>query len=179
MYKRQELYPEAFRDRFLGGGDQKVWEFWQAMTAAEHPALDEHPLVTKESFQTKVVPLSLHGDGVPVSGVGKAWSQSVDCYSFSSLLSSGSTIFSNYVIFFIHKMLKVSGGHRGTFADVSGSCAGPSTASSLASGLSWTTRAFPSHPAHEPQRKPGRFSQEVSSESCGASVQTWSSWLMS
>ena len=111
-----ELYPEAFRERFLGGVEQKVSEFWQAMIAAEHPALDEHPLVTKESFQTRAVPLSLHGDGVPVSGVGKAWSQSVDCYSFSSLLSSGSTIFSNYVIFFIYKMLKVSGGHRDTFA---------------------------------------------------------------
>ena len=35
---------------------------------------------------TRVIPLRLHGDGTPVTGLGKQWGKLVDVYSLASLL---------------------------------------------------------------------------------------------
>ena len=47
--------------------------------------------------ESKTVPLALHGDGTPVSGIGKAWSRLMDIYSFTSLMAAGATLF-----FYVH-----------------------------------------------------------------------------
>ena len=50
-----------------------------------HPIrLEDHP----EDF----IPLKLHGDGTPVTGLGKQWSQMVDIFSVSSILVYAPTI---------------------------------------------------------------------------------------
>ena len=40
----------------------------------------------REGFETKVIPLRLHGDGTPVTGLGKQWGKLVDVYSLAGLL---------------------------------------------------------------------------------------------
>eukprot|EP00969_Alexandrium_andersonii_P246521 10894263-Alexandrium_andersonii.AAC.1 len=42
-------------------------------------------------YSTRVVPLPLHGDGVPISGVGKKWQKSMTFYTWASMVGSGTT----------------------------------------------------------------------------------------
>lgn len=88
-------------------------DFWHQMRGT--PAMANHPVLERADFDTRCVPLSIHGDGVPVSGVGKAWSQSVDAFSWRSMLSRGSTLLTNYLMFIIYKFLKVTTEGRGTY----------------------------------------------------------------
>ena len=45
------------------------------------------------------MPLSLHGDACPVTGVGKSWGKSMDFFSWASLLfAGGTTLESNFLI---------------------------------------------------------------------------------
>lgn len=64
-----ESHPKAFRER-LCGPPGKMQEFWAS--ALNHPMLANHPLANRVGFRTKGIPISLHGDGVPVAGIGKA-----------------------------------------------------------------------------------------------------------
>ena len=61
-------YPAAFQERVVGKPGA-LEEFWQEF--AGNPMLEGHELLTRAGYKTKAVPLSLHGDGVPVAGVGK------------------------------------------------------------------------------------------------------------
>ena len=38
------------------------------------------------------MPIALHGDGTPVSGIGKSWSRLMDIYTWSSILALGTTL---------------------------------------------------------------------------------------
>ena len=100
-----------------GGGareaEARVREFWHAMAGT--PAMQDHPVTERADFQNLCVPLSFHGDGVPISGIGKAWGHSVDVFSWRSMLSSGSTLMTNYIIFLIFKFLKVTSAGRDTY----------------------------------------------------------------
>ena len=40
----------------------------------------------REGFEDSCIPLRLHGDGTPVTGVGKQWGKMLDAYSLASLL---------------------------------------------------------------------------------------------
>ena len=66
--------------------DGKLPELWNAIQ--EHPALKDHPIKSKLGWRTYGVPLVLHGDEVPVVGVGKIWSRSSLCFSYCSLLAN-------------------------------------------------------------------------------------------
>ena len=72
-------YPNAFTELLVGqpGGMQS---FWNAMEGT--PMMTEHPVLTIENYNQCMVPLCLHGDGVPITGVGKSWSVSMDVFSF-------------------------------------------------------------------------------------------------
>ena len=96
-----EHYREDFVSRLLGGGDEKVAEFWRLMET--HPLYNNHSVSTSKA-KHKVVPLSLHGDGVAVTGLGKTWGKSCDCWSWCSLLGSGSTLQFNFLIFLRPKL---------------------------------------------------------------------------
>ena len=63
-------------------------EFWQ--NQKHHPAYPDHPVVSKPSFQaSRTVPLSCHGDGTPVVGIGKIWARMLTSWSWSSLVCKG------------------------------------------------------------------------------------------
>ena len=58
--------PEAFESRICGGNFNRISSFWHDMQ--DHPGYATHP-----DHITKCIPIDLHGDGVPVVGVGKSW----------------------------------------------------------------------------------------------------------
>ena len=65
---------------------QKLQEFWHKFDG--HPAMTNHPIKRKRNYRTHGVPLGLHGDEVPVVGVGKIWSRSCLCFSWCSLIAN-------------------------------------------------------------------------------------------
>lgn len=72
------------------GAPGRIEAFWRAMVGT--PLFQNHPVQHREGFRNLAIPISLHTDAVPVVGVGKSWQKSMDCYSWSSLLGSGTTI---------------------------------------------------------------------------------------
>ena len=66
--------------------DAKLPEPWTAIQG--HPALQQHPIKHKPGWRTHGVPMVLHGDEVPVVGIGKIWSGSSLCFSYCSLLAN-------------------------------------------------------------------------------------------
>ena len=68
-------------------------KFWKAQKAAKHPALDGHPLQhLNDEHLNMVVPISLHGDEVPVTGIGKQWSRKIVNFSWHSMVSTTSNV---------------------------------------------------------------------------------------
>ena len=45
------------------------------------------------------MPIGLHGDDVPITGVGKAWAQLMTVFSWSSLIATGETRDRQYFIY--------------------------------------------------------------------------------
>ena len=87
-------YPNAWRDRICPSME-KLNEFWSEMEGC--PQLRDHPITQLENYQSRAIPLSIHGDGVPVTGVGKTWGKSIDAFSWCSLLGVGLTIECNFL----------------------------------------------------------------------------------
>ena len=91
-----ENHPEYFSTCM--GNDASRTGFWKDMES--HPHFREHPIQNRQNCQSLGIPVSLHGDGVPVAGVGKTWAESCAVYSWSSLLARGlNTLGSNLCIF--------------------------------------------------------------------------------
>ena len=88
---------QHFVEHILGGTRDNLSKFWNDMV--DHPALASHPMTTKAGWKQLYVPLSLHGDGVAISGVGRSWSRSVDVFSWASLVGKGCTILTNFLIY--------------------------------------------------------------------------------
>jgi len=86
-----------------GGSADNLAPFWRDQR--RHPSLIGHPMVAAANWQSTFIPLGLHGDGVPVVGIGKSWSRSVEVVSWGSCLGTGSTILKTYMIFLLHKLL--------------------------------------------------------------------------
>ena len=71
--------------------DAPLHNFWDTVEARGDPRLLEHPMCLVPRWKRTYVPLSLHGDAVPVTKVGKSGSKSMDVYSTSGLLGVGTT----------------------------------------------------------------------------------------
>ena len=82
-------YKEAWKSIMVPCATQ-ISEFWtlqqQHMAFADHPVLTGNP-----SFRQKMVPLALHGDGTPCTGIGKIWCRQLTTWSWNSLLGTGTT----------------------------------------------------------------------------------------
>lgn len=101
-------HPDQFEARMLGGDPSKLVAFWDNMDM--HPSLAGHPMTSATDWKQRCIPLQLHGDGVPISGLGKAWSKSVEVYSWASLLASASTAMTQILICLFHKVLLAKSG---------------------------------------------------------------------
>jgi hypothetical protein len=81
-------YPEVWSKSVMPN-TSKLHEFWTAM---EHnPQMLGHPLKSRANYSKWAVPLSFHGDGVPLQGIGKIWVKLMTVFSFGSLLATGLT----------------------------------------------------------------------------------------
>ena len=81
---------------FLGGDINAAKKFWSDMRGT--PRFARHPARTRAD-RDRIIPVSFHGDGVTVSGVGRSWSKSADAFSWTSLLSAGSTKLFSFLIY--------------------------------------------------------------------------------
>ena len=90
-------YPSLFSELYIGEHSEhatwgmKLEEFWATVADRSDPRLVGHPMRDSVHWQREYVPLSIHGDAVPVTKIGKAGSKSMDVYSTSGLLGVGTT----------------------------------------------------------------------------------------
>jgi hypothetical protein len=89
----------AFQER-VSGPPGRIQSFWDEVKATS--LFKRHPVQYRRDFSTKAIPISLHGDGVPITGIGKSWGRSADCFSWASLVGGGSTI---DVYFYIYSVM--------------------------------------------------------------------------
>ena len=62
-----------------------------------------HPIKAIPNWKRRCFPLSFHGDGVPVTGVGKSWSRTMHMYSVSSMVGAGTTLQNMLLIWAVFK----------------------------------------------------------------------------
>ena len=60
--------------------------FWEHFS--KHPCMKNHPILSKENYEEKAIPLALRGDEVPVMRVGKIWCHSSLALSWNSLMAT-------------------------------------------------------------------------------------------
>lgn len=83
------FYPDTWSRSILPDNDMDNLEnFWSAVDG--HPSLTHH-IRSKPGYKRTLVPLGLHGDGVPLTGRGKVWQQGFTNFSFFSLVGQGNT----------------------------------------------------------------------------------------
>eukprot|EP00969_Alexandrium_andersonii_P097248 4292298-Alexandrium_andersonii.AAC.1 len=81
-----------------------------------HPSWSDHPVKHRTDL-AKVVPLAMHGDSVPVSGVQRRWGKSVLVLSWCLLLArGGSTLQFNFLMVSLYKHILKKTGDEPTMA---------------------------------------------------------------
>ncbi|CAJ1368989.1 unnamed protein product [Effrenium voratum] len=65
--------------------EDRLEQFWDAFE--HHPCMEGHPVKAVKDWKGRCCPLSLHGDEVPVQGVGKIWCRSALMISWASLIA--------------------------------------------------------------------------------------------
>ena len=60
-------------------------------------------MMRQPNWKNRFIPLFLHGDGTPITGIGKTWSKSSQIWNWGSLLARGSTV---EVVFWIWSCYK-------------------------------------------------------------------------
>ena len=84
-----EQHQDTFKERILPDVDE-LETFWNAME--DNPQLRDHPVLNRRDWKRRAIPLVLHGDGVPLTGIGKSWSKLVDV--LFGIVSSRSGVYS-------------------------------------------------------------------------------------
>ena len=97
-----EHYPLMW-EKIIYGSRLTCVKFWQAVRGS--PQFASHPVRHRDGFEDHCIPLKIHGDGTPVTGLGKGWGKLVDIFSVSSLLICGPTILRNLMMFLISNIL--------------------------------------------------------------------------
>ena len=83
-----EKYPATWQ-RSVVPSTHRLHQFWEE--TAEHPQMLGHPVSLRSDHREKCVPLAIHGDGVPITGIGKSWCKLATSFLWFSLLTTGST----------------------------------------------------------------------------------------
>ena len=95
-------YPDMWA-KIVYPGKITCGKFWSAVQGS--PQFASHPVRHRADFSEKCIPLKIHGDGTPVTGLGKGWGKMVDIFSVSSLLICAPTILRNLMVFLIFQHL--------------------------------------------------------------------------
>lgn len=93
-------YPNCFKDRVCGGEFANIRRFWTDMET--HPLYRNHPIHNNPKHMDFGVPIKLHGDGTPVSGLGKAWLQLCEITSWSSMLTTGASWIYHFMVHLLY-----------------------------------------------------------------------------
>ena len=91
-----ESYNSFFLQTLIPAGEPGLRFFWDKFQ--NHPCMELATWTSHPSFPHKCIPVELHGDAVPTTGVGKVWAKMQLCFSWSSLLKIGGTKASNFLI---------------------------------------------------------------------------------
>lgn len=98
MLLPHELFAELFRhprtwDKVVLPNKDLCLKFWKIQRDSNHPQWTGHPLAEMSDEQlSEMIPLSLHGDEVPVTGIGKQWNRKMVNWSWHSLVSGLSSV---------------------------------------------------------------------------------------
>ena len=82
------FYPKVWLSSIMPS-KETLKKFWGAVSG--HPQMKEHPLHGRAHFQESTIPVAVHGDGVPITGIGKGWSRVMTLFSWYSLIGQGAT----------------------------------------------------------------------------------------
>ena len=93
--------PNAFKSCVLGGAVANIGKFWQSQK--NNPKSLARPDLNTRPDLHKVVPLSIHGDGVSYMRPGRAGGKSLEVLSWCSLLCRGPTKITNFLLFLVVK----------------------------------------------------------------------------
>lgn len=104
---------EKFKDswkKVIVPSDEDLEAFWDAQE--DHPNLEDHPLLEREGYKSRCVPIGMHGDEVPVTGKGKVWQGKIMTFEWVSLVGHGTTTEAVLWIWgvFLKAMLQGAGG---------------------------------------------------------------------
>ncbi|CAE7347940.1 unnamed protein product, partial [Symbiodinium sp. KB8] len=77
-------YPEQFKASLVPSQDSLA-EFWSQME--QNPQWEGHELRSRPGFERLCVPLGIHGDDVPITGIGKGWNSKMTIFSLFSLVA--------------------------------------------------------------------------------------------
>ena len=91
-------YPDTWRQCICPDA-KRVEEFWRSVEGS--PCVVA-AIKAKRNFRQRLIPLALHGDVVPVTGLGKGWVQTVTNFSWYSLLTRAASTADS--LFFIWAM---------------------------------------------------------------------------
>ena len=81
-------YPSTWEKSILPS-NAVLGTFWDAVQG--HPQMVDHPITARLDYKEKAIPLGFHGDAVPITGIGKIWCKLMTMFSWTSLISTGST----------------------------------------------------------------------------------------
>ena len=63
----------------------ELYKFWDEVQ--DHPQLREHPLGDRPDYKRRCVPIAVHGDDVPIVGIGKGWTSKMTVFTWCSLVA--------------------------------------------------------------------------------------------
>lgn len=98
MLLPHELFAEMFRhppswDKVVLPDKDLCLKFWKIQRDSNHPQWTGHPLAEMSDEQlSEMIPLSLHGDEVPVTGIGKQWNRKMVNWSWHSLVANRTSV---------------------------------------------------------------------------------------
>ena len=104
-----QFHPGAFRQFILGGDPSNVETFWRSMPRRAC-------MEGRQGCERFCVPIALHGDGVAVAAVRGAAAKTADVISWTSLLASGATRYTTYLVWFVFNHLTKKVGFGTTWA---------------------------------------------------------------
>ena len=105
-------YLEAWATHVCPGRD-RLRRFWGAV--AEDPLMVDHPMTTVANWEERAIPVSFHGDGVPVTGVAKSWGRTMIMYTVSSMVGRGTTLQTMLLVWAVFKDALAVGGIKDSF----------------------------------------------------------------
>ena len=98
-------YPKAW-EKLVCPSMSALRKFWDDVKNSKQYL--NHPIRFRQHHQRLAVPISIHGDGTPVTGLGKSWGKLCDIWSWTSLVTTGQTELTYFVIFTVFTGIQAS-----------------------------------------------------------------------